>query len=132
MASHFLKLLKLDKGVNFVLSTVSKMSTSMGPVATSIQTKLSQNLSPVHVEILNESYMHNVPKGSETHFKVVVVSEKFKDTKLIARHRMVNELLAEELKTGVHALSIVAKTPDQWTADQTVEKSPACRGGFGK
>ena len=125
MASTFLKLLKFKNIVNSPVA-VSKMSTSMGPVATSIQAKLSQNLSPVHIEILNESYMHNVPKGSETHFKVVVVSESFKDKKLIARHRMVNEVLAEELKTGVHALSIVAKTPDQWKDDQTVEKSPAC------
>ena len=132
MASPFLKLLKFKNIVNSPVVAVSKMSTSMGPVATSIQAKLSQNLSPIHIEILNESYMHNVPKGSETHFKVVVVSESFKDKKLIARHRMVNEVLAEELKTGVHALSIVAKTPDQWTDDQTVEKSPACRGGFGK
>ena len=130
MASAFLKLLKFG---NQVSCKVSKMSTSsMGPVATSIQAKLSQNLAPVHLEILNESYMHNVPKGSETHFKVVVVSERFKDTKLIARHRMVNQLLAEELKNGVHALSIVAKTPDQWSDNQNVEKSPACRGGFGK
>ena len=76
--------------------------------------------------------MHNVPRGSETHFKVVIVSEQFRDTKLIARHRMVNESLSEELQTGVHALSILAKTPEQWTQGQTVEKSPACRGGFGK
>ena len=130
MASAFLKLLDLEKVV--IYKTVSKMSTTPGPVSSSIQSKISQHLSPVHIEIINESYMHNVPKGSETHFKVVVVSEKFRDTKLIARHRMVNDLLSEELKTGVHALSIVAKTPDQWTDSQTVEKSPACRGGFGK
>ena len=133
MASAFLKLLKVGNPVSCRVSEMSRSSMdSMGPVATSIQAKLSQSLAPVHMEILNESYMHNVPKGSETHFKVVVVSERFKDTKLIARHRMVNQLLAEELKTGVHALSIVAKTPDQWTDGQTVEKSPACRGGFGK
>lgn len=28
-----------------------------------------EELSPVHLEVVNESYMHNVPKGSETHFK---------------------------------------------------------------
>ena len=107
-------------------------SSSLGPVATSMQTKLSQHFSPQHLEIINESHMHNVPRNSETHFKVLVVSEKFQDTKLIARHRMVNDVLSEELRSGVHALSIVAKTPDQWTEGQTVDKSPACRGGFGK
>ena len=93
---------------------------------------LSLNKTFSHLEIINESYMHNVPKGSETHFKVVIVSDKFVDTKLIARHRMVNESLESELQSGVHALSIVAKTPDQWAQGQTVGKSPACRGGFGK
>ena len=103
-----------------------------GPVANSIHEKLSENFSPTHLDIINESYMHNVPRGSETHFKVVIVSEKFANTKLIARHRMVNESLSLELQSGVHALSIVAKTPEQWTEGQTVDKSPACRGGFGK
>ena len=103
-----------------------------GPVFSSIHGKLSEQFSPTHLEIINESYMHNVPRGSETHFKVVIVSDKFQDTKLIGRHRMVNESLAEELSSGVHALSIVAKTPAQWGQGQTVEQSPACRGGFGK
>ena len=50
------------------------------------------------------------------------------------RHRLVNDILKEELQTGVHALSIVAKTPQQWdeTTDKTVESSPSCKGGFGK
>ena len=111
---------------------VMSSSSAPGPVAAAIHNKLSEQLNPIHIEIINESYMHNVPKGSETHFKVVVVSDKFKDVKLIGRHRLVNELLAQELQTGVHALSIVAKTPEQWDQNQNVEKSPACRGGFGK
>ena len=122
---------RLNKITTFVGQ--SRMSSSaLGPVAAAINDKISQKLAPSHLEIINESYMHNVPKGSETHFKVVVVSDKFQDTKLIARHRMVNDILSEELQSGVHALSIVAKTPDQWTDGQSVDKSPACRGGFGK
>lgn len=54
-----------------------------GPVEASIRNKLTQRLNAEHVEVVNESYMHNVPKGSETHFKVLVVSEKFKDLPLI-------------------------------------------------
>ena len=119
---------------NIVNRSLSKMSREdqPGPISQSIHGKLSAKFCPEHLEIINESYMHNVPRGSETHFKVVIVSEQFRDTKLIARHRMVNESLSEELQTGVHALSIQAKTPEQWTQGQTVEKSPACRGGFGK
>lgn len=52
---------------------------------------------------------------------------------LFQRHRLVNDILKEELQTGVHALSIVAKTPKQWEdSDKIVESSPNCKGGFGK
>ena len=99
-----------------------------GPIFTSIQSKLTNSFNPTHLDIINESYMHNVPKGSETHFKVVVVSEKFKNMKnLVQRHRSVNEILSEELSNGVHALSIVAKTPEQWQETSKVDPSPKCR-----
>jgi len=106
-----------------------------GPVFTTISEKLNRTFDPIHMDILNESYMHNVPKGSETHFKVIIVSEKFKEMKnLIQRHRAVNDTLAEELSSGVHALSIVAKTPEQWEkmSNNDIDPSPKCRGGFGK
>lgn len=54
-----------------------------GPVAQAITAALSENFQPVHLEVINESYMHNVPKGAETHFKVLVVSEKFDELPLI-------------------------------------------------
>jgi len=47
-----------------------------GPLATAIFAKLTQAFTPVHLEVLNESHMHAVAKGSETHFKVVVVAEQ--------------------------------------------------------
>lgn len=53
------------------------------PIENSIRKKLSESLTPHHLDVLNESYMHNVPKGSETHFKVVVVSDKFDNEPLI-------------------------------------------------
>lgn len=53
------------------------------PTELAIRKKLQDALNPKHLEILNESYMHNVPKGSETHFKVLVVSDKFNDQTLI-------------------------------------------------
>lgn len=103
------------------------------PMENAMRKKLEDALSPKHMEILNESYMHNVPKGSETHFKVLIVSDKFSDQPLIKRHRTVNDILKEELASGVHALSIVAKTPDQWeNSVKTISPSPQCRGGFGK
>ncbi|XP_014210522.1 bolA-like protein DDB_G0274169 [Copidosoma floridanum] len=103
------------------------------PVETLMRKKLEEKFNPVYMDVLNESHMHNVPKGSETHFKVVVVSDKFENLPLIKRHRLVNELLSDELRSNVHALSIVAKTPSQWAeSTKVIEPSPNCRGGFGK
>lgn len=107
------------------------MSSIEKPIESAIVNKIQQSLNPSYLRVINESYMHNVPKGAESHFKVVIVSDYFKDLPLIKRHRKVNEILKAELQGGVHALSIVAKTPDQWS-EQEIEPSPNCRGGFGK
>nr|CAD7453947.1 unnamed protein product [Timema tahoe] len=106
---------KLDtRGAPSVDKRITEMSTVSEsvahdvskPVESIIRHKLTSCLSPVHLEVINESYMHNAPKGSESHFKVVVVSEKFESLPLIKRHRLVNEALQQELQTSIHALSI--------------------------
>ena len=94
-----------------------------------IEEKLIRNFGPTFLQIINESNNHNVPKGSETHFKVIIVSKDFEDVSLLKRHRAVNDCLKEELAQSVHALSIVAKTPAQWAENSKVEKSPPCLGG---
>merc|ERR1712183_645307 len=97
-----------------------------------MERKLRQAFEPTHLEVVNESYKHCVPKDSETHFKVVIVSEKFGGVLLLERHRLVNETLAEELKGGVHALSIMAKTPAQWVqGGEKSQTTPSCLGGHG-
>lgn len=99
-----------------------------------ITAKISNELTPIHLEVINESNMHNVPKGSESHFKVLVVSDVFTDLRLIARHRKVNEILAEELEHHIHALAMHTYTPEQWQSmniDQ-VPNSPDCLGGSKK
>lgn len=52
-------------------------------VEKSIREKISANLKPIHFEVINESPMHSVPKNSETHFKILVVSDLFKGLPLI-------------------------------------------------
>ncbi|MFQ5755983.1 MAG: BolA family protein [Acidiferrobacterales bacterium] len=95
-----------------------------------IESKLRQGLDPVHLEVVNESPMHNVPPGSESHFKVTVVAEQFEGKMLVARHRLVNELLAEELAGPVHALALHTLTPDEWfEASGQSADSPPCMGG---
>lgn len=101
-------------------------------IAEQITDKLTAALQPTHLDVINESFMHNVPKGSESHFKVVVVAEAFSDTRLIQRHRQINELLATELAEHIHALSIHAYTPEEWEARGGAPDSPKCRGGSKK
>ena len=95
-----------------------------------IHSTLSEALRPAHLEVENESRMHNVPPNSETHFKVLVVSEAFEGLGLVDRHRKVNEILRHEMKKGLHALSIRALTPAQWSEQQASDfQSPKCLGG---
>ncbi|WPC74715.1 BolA family protein [Vibrio porteresiae] len=95
-----------------------------------IETKLHNEFAPEYLSVVNESYMHNVPPGAESHFKVVVVSQKFENLKLIARHRLVNQLLAEELIHHIHALAIHTYTPEEWKERASGSPdSPMCVGG---
>eukprot|EP00754_Rhynchopus_humris_P035020 Rhum_TRINITY_DN16594_c0_g1::Rhum_TRINITY_DN16594_c0_g1_i1::g.163760::m.163760/K05527/bolA; BolA family transcriptional regulator, general stress-responsive regulator len=112
-------------------SVAAAAAAGHGPVGSAIAGKLSESFTPSALQVLNESHMHNVPPGSETHFKVVVVSDAFEGVKLLDRHRLVNALLKDELAGPVHALSINAKTPAQWEKNSTVQASPSCRGGDG-
>ena len=73
--------------------------------------------------------MHNVPPGSESHFKVVVVAAAFDGQMLIKRHRMVNAILADELATSIHALTLHTKTPSEWGVAAPASESPECLGG---
>jgi BolA protein len=95
--------------------------------------KLNKQFTPTHLVVDNESYKHNVPEGSESHFKVVVVSDDFVNKRLIQRHRAVNSCLADELANHIHALAIHTYTVDEWT-ELTQElsgapDSPNCLGG---
>ncbi|XP_054843459.1 bolA-like protein 1 [Eublepharis macularius] len=99
------------------------------PVESAIRAKLQEALQPVHLEVIDDSHMHAVPRGAETHFRVVVASRCFEGLPLIHRHRLVNDILQEELAGPVHALSIQAKTPQQWEKNPVVVQSPECLGG---
>ncbi|MFZ1386060.1 MAG: BolA/IbaG family iron-sulfur metabolism protein [Thiolinea sp.] len=94
-----------------------------------IEAKLRQAFSPEVLEITNESHLHNVPPGSESHFKAVIVSEQFNDKRLVARHRLVNQALATELG-NIHALALHTLTPEEYFKRAgAVADSPLCMGG---
>lgn len=95
-----------------------------------IEQKLKTLFNPAHLEVINESNNHNVPAGSESHFKVIMVSTEFDNKMLIARHRAVNDALADELKILIHALTMYLYTPEEWQEKHDDSfMSPPCMGG---
>jgi BolA protein len=97
--------------------------------AARIEDRLKDALAPTVLEVENESHGHNVPKGSETHFRVVVVSQVFEGKSAVARHKLVYAALGDELRAGLHALAITARTPGEWNAAPVANESPLCHGG---
>ncbi len=102
----------------------------MGPLETRIRQQLADALAPVHLELVNESHMHSGP-ATESHFNLVVVSDAFQGKRLVGRHRLVYGALGDQLRAGLHALTMKTLTPAEWqAADGPVANvSPQCRGG---
>lgn len=98
-------------------------------IESEIHTKLAKSFTPSHIEVVNESDGHNVAPGSETHFKVVLVSDSFEGKRAVARHQQVYSVLAQELKGGVHALALHTFTPSEWASTGSAPNSPQCMGG---
>jgi BolA protein len=96
-------------------------------ISSAIEKKLTEALKPERLAVVNESHLHaghhHVESGhhatfdgsGETHFRIRVVSSAFEGMSRIDRHRTVNELLAEELRAGVHALAIEPAAPGEKT-----------------
>jgi BolA protein len=99
-------------------------------IQNTIEQKLVDAIPLAGLEVINESHMHNVPPGSESHFKVIIISDEFKGVRLVRRHQRVNAVLADELANSIHALALQTLTQDEWTAKggQTMP-SPQCLGG---
>ena len=87
-----------------------------------------QSLQPVHLELVNESYMHSVPPGSESHFKAVIVSDEFAGLNAVKRHQAVYRCLGD-LMSRIHALALHTYTPQEWSSRQQAQDSPNCLGG---
>ncbi len=94
-----------------------------------IEKLLTEAFEPTVLDVRNESNMHHVPKGSETHFKVVIVSESFAEMMPVKRHQQVYQVMADELQGAVHALALHTYTVGEWEQlDGRVTPSPNCKG----
>ena len=95
-----------------------------------IRERLTQELAPTVLEVVDESHMHNVPKGAESHFNVFVVSEAFEGKRMVAQHQAVYRALKEEMAGSIHALALKTMAASQHQAQGgTAAVSPQCRGG---
>jgi BolA family transcriptional regulator, general stress-responsive regulator len=86
-------------------------------VAATIQEKLTERLAPIRLDIVDESHRHAGHAGArpegETHFAVTIVSAGFVGLGRVARQRLVYQILADELATRVHALSLTTLAPGE-------------------
>jgi BolA protein len=86
-------------------------------VTSQLREKLMIGLSPTRLDVINESEMHaghrSSPGTGESHFRILVVSEAFAGKSRVERHRLVNDLLKEELAGGVHALALSTIAPGE-------------------
>jgi len=86
-------------------------------VADDIRAKLTEALSPSELDILDESAHHAGHGGArpegETHFRVRIVSAAFTGQTRVERQRRVYEIIAEELRTRVHALALTTLAPSE-------------------
>jgi BolA protein len=82
-----------------------------------IRAKLTEALAPSILEVIDESHKHQGHRGArpegETHFHVVVASERFAGMMRVARQRLVYGILADELAGPVHALSLETVAPGE-------------------
>lgn len=89
---------------------------------------MREGLDPLFMEIINESPNHNVPENSESHFRVLIVSEKFSGLTLVQRHQMVHRLVEEQIKGKIHAFSQQTLTPKEFEdrGGRLPHSSPPC------
>lgn len=84
---------------------------------TRMREKLMVALRPSRLDVVNESHLHeghrSSPDTGESHFRMLIVSQAFAGKSRLERHRMVNDVVSDELEGGVHALAIKACAPDE-------------------
>ncbi|MGQ0286548.1 BolA family protein [Pasteurellaceae bacterium 22721_9_1] len=91
--------------------------------------RLTQEFTPHFVHVENESHMHRSGRGGDSHFKIVLVSDKFDHISKVARHRLIYQFLSADLENGIHALALHTYTLAEWQAlGQQYPQSPNCTG----
>ena len=98
---------------------------SKGSIENKIIYTLNKCMNISSLKILNESFMHNVPEDSESHFKLVIVSNDFNNLSHLQRHKLVYKHLGA-IMDDIHALSIQSFNEDEFKLNPTTLDSPEC------
>ncbi|TDQ56225.1 BolA protein family transcriptional regulator [Mesocricetibacter intestinalis] len=94
-----------------------------------LEARLNAEFSPDFLHIENESHLHSSGRGSESHFKIVLVSDSFVGLSKVARHRLIYRLLAQDLQQGIHALALHTYSREEWAMrDERLPESTNCLG----
>lgn len=91
--------------------------------AQAIEDALRAALEAPHVAVLDQSALHAGHaggRGGGGHFRVLVVSDRFRGLSRVAAQRLVYEALAELMDNDIHALAMRTLTPEEWS-----EQSPS-------
>ena len=97
----------------------------MNEIQDTIKKALINEFNPSVLKIVNESYMHSVPKNAETHFKLVIVSDSFKNISQVKRHQIIYKSLQGVMKQ-IHALSINSYDEAEYSKNPIILDSPNC------
>lgn len=104
------------------LSDSSALSKAEGVRMQRVRNVLEKTFNPIVLEIEDESHRHAHHKAmvrgpevgaTETHFRVLMVSAAFDGVNRVNRSRMVHEALAPEFSSGLHALALTLRTPQE-------------------
>ncbi|WP_323118843.1 BolA family protein [Burkholderia alba] len=81
-----------------------------------IEARLNAALAPASLAVRDDSALHAGHAGASAggHYTVTIVSSAFAGKARVARHRLVYDALADAMQRGIHALAIVAYTPEEF------------------
>ena len=96
-----------------------------GPIENNIIDILNECMKLTSLKVINEGFMHNVPKDTESHFKIIIVSNDFNELSLVERHKLVYKYL-DTIMNDIHALSIQPFNEDEFKLNPIILDSPEC------